>query len=287
MKDKGGRVDLHLHTKASDGTFSPSEVIERALDLGLSAISITDHDTVEGIGEAISASKGRILVIPGVEISAELDGREYHILGYFIEWDQGWLREALMASARNRISRAEEMVRKLRGLGIGVDMDDVVAISGKGTITRLHIAIAMKEKGYVRTTEEAFDKYIGEGKPAYVERIRTSPQEAISMIRRANGIPVLAHPGLLKKDEMIPILIRSGLEGIEAYHSRHSTPTVEHYIALAKRFGLLVTGGSDCHGMVEGGPLIGTVDIPEAILDPLIKKASGSWRGSFRSGHEA
>jgi predicted metal-dependent phosphoesterase TrpH len=274
MRSRGGRIDLHLHTNASDGTFSPSDVVERALALGLSAISITDHDSIDGVGEAISASGGRILVVPGVEISADLDGREVHILGYFIDWQEERLRKDLLASAKSRLSRAEEMVERLRGLGIDLGMDDVTAISGGGTVTRLHIALAMKEKGYVRTTEEAFERYIGEGKPAYVERIRLSPKEAISMIRRAGGIPVLAHPGLLKRDEVIPVLIKEGLEGIEAYHSKHSLPTIEHYIALARRLGLLVTGGSDCHGEVEGGPLIGSLDIPESILDPLEKRAA-------------
>ena len=264
-RQKQMAVDLHIHSTASDGSLTPEEIVQIAQDKGLFAIAITDHDTVAGVQPALHAAQGTGLhVLPGVEISVDFDETEIHILGYFIDLEHEPLLRAMEKVRGGRYSRAEEMVRRLRELGVEITMDDVLAEAGDGAIGRPHVARALVKLGVVRDGQEAFDKYLKRGKPAYVPRYKLSPEEAVHLIVDAGGLPVFAHPGLARRDDMIDALIPEGLRGIEAYHTEHSPTQTQKYINMAKRRGLYVTGGSDSHGPKGPVPVeIGSVYVPD------------------------
>jgi len=267
-------ADMHVHTNFSDSTFSPSEVVELAKREGLDAISITDHDSVEGIPVAIlHASKLGIEVIPGIEITIEKDLHEIHILGYFIDWQAEWFRDKIKIMRDSRIERMQEMIRLLKNEGIEVDFDDVMKIAGKGSLGRLHLAKTMMKAEKISTIQEAFRKYIGFKKSCYVPHMVYSPKEAIGMILQAGGVPVLAHPKLIGKDEMISGLIDCGLRGIEVYHSDHDKQTEKKYLKIAQKRKLLVTGGSDCHGLGKDRVLIGSVKIDYELVTKIKEEA--------------
>ncbi|MBM7623277.1 PHP domain-containing protein [Sporohalobacter salinus] len=260
-------VDLHLHTTASDGSFTPSEVVNKAVELGLETISITDHDTVDGIAEAKEEVVGKDLeFIPGVEINTELSEYEVHILGYYIDDNNLSLINELNKLRTARYDRIRDMIKKLDQLGIEIDFNYVCQLAGNNTLSRVHLAQAIVEKGYVTQISEAFDKYIGRGCPGYASRYKLTPTRAIELIRTAGGIPVLAHPALLGGDELIPEFIDAGLAGIEVYHSEHSQSDVEHYKNLAQKYGMVITGGSDCHGEYKDEVLIGSVHVPKKVV---------------------
>jgi hypothetical protein len=262
-----GHIDLHIHTYYSDGTYSPTEAIENAARLGLAAISITDHDCVAGIDEGITAGSAHgVELIPGVELSADGTGSEIHVLGYFIDWQDTHFRERLAIMANARRERAQTMVTRLNALGVCIDFADILKISGGGTIGRLHVAKALRDKGYVADTQEAFNRYIGRGCPAFAEKYKISPENCIALIHRAGGIAVLAHPGLTQNDGIIPRLKEAGLDGIEVYHIEHTDRTAKRYIDLADRYALLHSGGSDCHGLGKTSVLMGKVLVPYRIL---------------------
>lgn len=252
--------DLHSHTTASDGTNAPAVNVALARDAGLSGLAITDHDTVAGIPEAFE--EGRrigIDVVPGVEISTVANGRDIHVLGYYIDIADETFLGRLAQQRNTRNLRNEMMLEKLCSLGLRITMEDVLEHSRKkpgkdGTIGRPHIAEALVAKGYVADIAEAFDRYLGSGGTAYVNPPRIGPEEAIDWIRDAGGVPVLAHPGLYGEgaDALAQRLIRYGLGGIEAYHSDHAEETEAHYAELASRHGLIATGGSDFHGSRGG-----------------------------------
>jgi len=273
---KNGYVDLHLHTNASDSTFTVKELLDMAKSVGLAAIGITDHDSVDSIDEGIEIGKKLgIEVVPGVELSAEENGMEVHILGYFIDWKDNEFLNKLRILRESRLDRAKKIIKKLNDLNIGIKIEDVLKLTDSNTsVGRLHIARALKDGSYISDIREAFQKYIGHNGPAYVKKYFISPIEAVSMIKKIGGIPVLAHPGVLNNDELIFKLIPFGLAGIEVYHSEHSTSNVEHYSELARKNNLLITGGSDCHGLGKGKVLIGTVLIPYHFLDSLKKYKS-------------
>ncbi|PKL70948.1 MAG: phosphatase [Methanomicrobiales archaeon HGW-Methanomicrobiales-1] len=250
-----GGADLHLHTTASDGTLTPYQMVKFAKDAGLSAIAITDHDSTSGLEEAISAGNElEIEVIPGIELST-LDGeKEVHILGYFIDPSNIMLIDFLSKMIRARDNRTVEMVEKLNDLGVDISLDRVRDISGTPFIGRPHIARAMLEMGYIREPAEAFTpEYIGSGGRAYVERFKISPEGAIGLIHKAGGVAVLAHPGYLgdrsalgEKD--IARYVGYGLDGVEVFYSKHTSKQVEYYKCAALKYGVIMTGGSDCHG---------------------------------------
>ena len=281
-------ADLHIHTNYSDSTFSPEEVAACAGERGLSAIAICDHDSIDGI-EPCAAAAGPldIEVVPGIELTVEKQDAEIHILGYFIDCKAQWFREKLKEMRDNRIERIRKMVEKLNAAGIDVRAEDVFTLAGRGTVGRLHLAQAMLKTSKVKSFKEAFAKYIGFLKPCYAPHAPFSPKEAIEMILKVGGVPVLAHPGIMNKDEYIPELIACGLKGIEIYHTDHGTAAVKRYEELAKEYGLLATGGSDCHGLGKGRVLIGTVRVPCELVEKLRMKAkeirddpstgSGSW----------
>ncbi len=264
-------MDLHLHSTHSDGTQKIEQILQMAKDLGLDYISITDHDTIKGVFEAIQlAPKYNINIIPGVEINTEYKKKEVHILGYFIDINNTKLSDTLELLREGRVGRVKRIVEKLQNLDIKVSYEDVL-LEGKGeSIGRPHVALAMIKKGYGKTVSEIFDKYIDIGKPAYVERFKLTPYEAISVIRESGGIAVLAHPRLVNSEEVVDELLPH-IDGLEVYHSENSIEDMIVYEELADEHNLIITGGSDCHG--EGKNkcfLMGTVDIPENIKSKLV-----------------
>ncbi|MBI2914931.1 MAG: PHP domain-containing protein [Firmicutes bacterium] len=264
-------MDLHVHSTESDGTLTPSQIVQAAEDLGLAAVSVTDHDSTAGVREALSASaEFGIEVLTGVEVSTEVGQTEVHILGYLIDPEHCRLTTSLTELRDARRERVARMVDLLRRQGYGIDLLRVQELAGTGAIGRPHVARALVEKGYVRSQEEAFDRLIGRGRAAYVDRFRLRPREAVLLIGEAGGVPVLAHPGLMKDDSMIPDLVEQGVLGIEAYHPEHSAGECCRYDQVARERGLLVTGGSDCHGPGGSkGMLMGQVVVPYASVEAL------------------
>lgn len=250
-------VDLHMHTTASDGLCTPTEVVQMAHKLELAAIAITDHDTVAGIEEAqFMAEKLHLEVVPGVEISTREQGKEIHVLGYFIDVQDKSFTAFLSRQRNVRQQRNEMVIEKLRSLGIAITMDEVLRKKKSKTrqinVGRPHIAEVLIDKGVVRSMDEAFEKYLGEGGMAYSTPPRITPAEAIKHIREAGGVPVLAHPGLYGDDQLVEKIIQEGLVGIEVYHPDHTQRMERIYQQLAKKHNLIITGGSDFHGEREG-----------------------------------
>ena len=263
-------ADLHVHTHFSDSTFSPEEVVAYAKVAGLAAIAICDHDSVDGIDPCIEIGKELgVEIIPGVELTVVKEYAEIHILGYFINYKLEWLRKRLKATQEYRVDRIHKIVEKLRKEGIKIDASDVFKLAGKGSVGRLHIAQALIKAGGVKTYREIFDKYIGFLKPCYVSNVRFTPQEAIGMVLDAGGVPVVAHPYTMGIHDYIPELVKCGLRGIEVYHTDHKASAVKRYEGVAKEYGLLVTGGSDCHGMGKGRVLLGGVRVPYTLVEKL------------------
>jgi len=280
-------IDLHIHTTASDGTLSPVEAINMALDLGLRAISITDHDTINGSKEAINSGiPENIKFLTGVEMStAPPEGfaisGSLHILGYGIDTDNIELNRELNKLQDARQNRNPQILSCLNGCGFDISIEEVKEAAGPAPISRPHIAQVMLEKGFVRSLDEAFDKYLGKGKPAYVDKYRIDYTEALGLIAETGGISVLAHPGLLNLensaqfDEIIRILKSKGLTGIETYYSRHTAEQTATYLAAARRLGLLVTGGSDFHGAltpdIRMGSGLGDLSVPYELYEHIMK----------------
>ncbi|MGQ9558217.1 MAG: PHP domain-containing protein [Desulfurispora sp.] len=246
------QADLHVHTTASDGTDTPQQVVARAAQLGLGAVAITDHDTVEGIEPALRAARDYgIQVVPGIELGTEISGREVHLLGYFIDYRQPYFLEQLADFQQRRLIRVRKMARRLNELGFSVTMDRVLEIAGGGAVGRPHLARALLELGAVNSVEEAFEKWLAQGRPAYVPRFKYTPGEGVRLLRRAGGVPVMAHPVLAGLDELIPELVQEGLLGLEVYYPAHDAGDVQRYLAYCRRYNLLATGGSDYHGALH------------------------------------
>jgi predicted metal-dependent phosphoesterase TrpH len=274
-------IDLHTHTTASDGTFTPEELIRHAHEVGISVISVTDHDTADGTAEAgAEAEKVGIVFIPGIEISAEYSDRgTMHILGYFIDEKNDRMADALDFLKESRRLRNPKMIKLLNEAGISITMEDVIDEAGGGQVGRPHFAKTMIKKGFASSINEVFDKYIKKGGPCYVNKERLSPEKSIELILAAGGIPVIAHPktlgvpigGELKK--LVAGLVDYGLMGIECYYFSHTGAETRKYIELAEGLGLLVTGGTDFHG--ENKPNIrlgvgkGNLEIPDELADRL------------------
>lgn len=272
-----GRVDLHVHSTASDGRLTPAEVIGGAAEKGLTYIALADHDSVAGIAAALAAAQSfpGLTVIPGIEISTDIPQGEVHILGYFIDYTDAQLLAKLEDFRNSRRRRAEKMVAKLDRLGIHIEWRRVQELAGTSTIGRPHIAQAMLERNYVPSFREAFDKYLGHGKPAYVEREKMLPAEAAGIIVKAGGLPVLAHPlTIIEPEAMILELIPAGLVGIEAYYKDYSAEKVASLVALAQKHNLIATGGSDFHGIEpDEETAIGGNDVPLEAAERLIALA--------------
>jgi predicted metal-dependent phosphoesterase TrpH len=270
-------VDLHVHSTASDGKYTPEAIVSKAAGLGLKYLSLTDHDSVDGIEPAIktAANFPGLTFIPGVELSTDLADGEAHILGYFIDYASPELKKELEKFRDSRSGRARRMVKKLAELGMEIDFSRVQEIAGDGAIGRPHIAQAMQEKGYIGSFKEAFDKYIGHGGPAYVEREKITPAEAVTLITKSNGLPVLAHPFTVKDPEaMVITLKQAGLIGIEAYYKDNSPEATEATLKLAEKYGLIATGGTDFHGIADNREvMMGGVEVPVAAAQKLIELA--------------
>lgn len=268
-------ADLHIHTNHSDSTLSPQEVVDLAHERGLVAISITDHDCIDGIAPAIEhAKKYNLEVIPGVELTAEEGSLEVHMLGYFIDWKVEWFTEKLAEIRTTRVNRIYDMVEKLKNFKINIDPKKVFELSGPGVVGRLHLANILYNEGHTSSITEAFRKYIGNNAPCYVKKFKLTPQESIDMILELGGVPVLAHPHTLGKDDLIPDMVKKGLRGIEVYHTEHPNNATVRYEDIAFENGLLVTGGSDCHGMGKGTILLGKVKVPYSIVKELKEEAA-------------
>lgn len=266
-------ADLHIHTHFSDSTFSPEEVVKLAHKNHLSAISITDHDTVEAIDSAQEIAKEfAIEVIPGIELTAEIDKKEVHLLGYFIDYHDEKFLSKLRELRWVRVKRIYEMVDKLNQQGIKkMDADEVICQAGRAAVGRVHLAMVMKKLRIVSSIPEAFRKYIGDNCPAYVSKFRLSPKEAIKFILQTKGIPVLAHPYNLGKDELIPDFVNYGLMGLEVYYPEFTQATTSHYKNICKKYNLLTTGGSDDHGHAKDKILMGRIKISYELVERLKK----------------
>ena len=271
------KVDLHIHSTASDGRLAPAEIVRQAAAQGLSVIAITDHDSVAGVAPALVAAKAFpwLKVIAGVEINTDVPQGEGHVLGYFIDYTNHELQATLERLRHSRLKRAQGMIAKLKNLGIHIEWQRVQEIAGSGSIGRPHIAQAMLEKGYITSLKEAFNNYISRGGPAYVEREKMTPVEAVELVLKANGLPVLAHPLTVNNVEtMINELKAAGLVGIEAYYNGYNSDEIRRLVSLAEKYGLITTGGSDYHGLdAANETMIGGVAVPMESVERLIALA--------------
>ena len=242
------RIDLHMHTTYSDGNFTPFELIKKVKDLNIDIISITDHDSINAIEEAITIGKDLgVEVIPGVEISTDVEDREVHLLGYFMDIYSSEFRKYLSFFRDERLERAKRMVKKLNILGFEISIDDVLEVTNSSAIGRPHVAMAMMNKGIVKDFYEAFQKFLRDGGPAYERKIHVSPQSALKLISDAGGLSFIAHPGHLK-ESILMTLINSGIDGIEVTHPSHNEYQKKFYRGIVNQYCLLESGGSDFHG---------------------------------------
>jgi len=271
------KVDLHIHSTASDGRFGPEEIIRKSVERGLTIIAITDHDNVDSIAPALATASAfpRLKVIPGIEVSTNVPRGEVHILGYFIDYNNHELQATLKGLHNSRWERAKGMVAKLENLGISISWQRVREIAGNGSIGRPHIAQAMLEKGYITSFKEAFNRYIGKGGPAYVNQKKPTPPEAVRLILQSNGLPVLAHPLTIDDPEMtIAELKAVGLVGIEAHYNNYTADEVYRLVSLANKYNLITTGGSDYHGLgLDFETDIGGANVPMESAKQLIALA--------------
>ena len=271
------KVDLHIHSTTSDGQLTPADIIQEAAERGLTFIALADHDTVDGIASAQAAAQAfpGLKVIPCVEISTDTPQGEVHILGYFIDYTDHELKAALDSFRNSRLGRAQGMVAKLENLGIHIDWQRVQQLAGGSSIGRPHIAQAMLEKGYIASIKQAFTDYLGHDRPAYVEREKMTPAEAVELILKAKGLPVLAHPLTFNDPEaMIAELKAAGLVGIEAYYNGYTAEEINRLVGLADRHNLIATGGSDYHGLDPTTETTnGGADVPMESVERLIALA--------------
>jgi predicted metal-dependent phosphoesterase TrpH len=283
-----GHVDLHLHTTASDGVMSPSEIVRYAKAKGLQAIAITDHDTIEGLEEGLSEGKRIGLeVIPGIEISAAHSPGSMHLLGFFLDIYHPLLNERLGYLQKARAERNPKIAEKLNQLGIDLTYEEVLKVSGGGQVGRPHFAQVLLDKGYVKSFQEAFERFLKKGAPGYVDKLRFTAKEALHFINEAQGVAVLAHPNTLGMnrysgfENLLLQLVDEGLQGLEVYYPEHSALEVAQYKTLAERYGLLVTGGTDYHGIEKNGFDIGvgrgTMKLPYSIVEGLKAARSRSF----------
>jgi hypothetical protein len=269
------KYDLHVHSEYSDGIKTMMELGSEAKAAGLGGFAITDHDTIAGWSEIQKVEKTfGIVIFPGVELNTEWQKKDVHILGYAMT-DEETFREKLVFLSKARITRVENIVEKLNHLGISITLDEVMDVAGKGTVGRPHVAAVLAQKGYTKDLQDAFHRFINRGKPAYVERVSFSPFDAIEMIRSCGGYAVLAHPGIDNAILFLEGLVQAGLNGIEAYHSAHTTESAARFEDLAKQYGLFVTAGSDYHGYSDekhgfiGSKGLSKEDLPQ-IFEPYL-----------------
>ena len=266
------KADLHTHTNHSDGVYSPAELVKKAKDAGLNYLAITDHDNVDAVEEAILCGKEiGIEVIPGAEISADYKEREVHILAYFFDYKNAELLESLIKFRSERKTRAEKIVEKLNELKIPLKMEDVMFnVKGNGSIGRPHIAAALVDNKYSESYYEAFNKLIGNGKPAYVKKPNIEAKEAIKLISRCGGLSFVAHPGKNIREETLIELIESGIDGIEVLHPSHNASDITYFQNMTGQYFLLESGGSDFHGgKINDDSILGSYWISEKKINAM------------------
>jgi len=266
-------ADLHLHTNFSDGTYTPEELAGHAARCGFKAVALTDHDTMEGCERMGNACRERgVEFIPATELTAELGGHELHMLGYFLDSKNARLQGELAKFQEVRQQRIVEMVVRLNQLGVPITTESVFKLANCRSPGRPHVARTLVQGGWCSGLDEAFERFLRKGKPAWVPKFKISASEAIELVHQAGGLAVLAHPGLNHNDDLIPPLVEAGMDGIECFHTKHSTTMTQRYLEMADQLQLLVTGGSDCHGMSKGKPLIGSIKIPYECVERLREK---------------
>ena len=266
-------VDLHLHTLASDGRLSPTELVNLAASQGLKVVAVSDHDTTEGLAEAYRAAEqfSDLQIIPAIELSTDIPGDEIHMLGYFLQYEDDEFQAILRRFRAGRLERGRLMVEKLATLGLPVEWERVQEIAGDGSVGRPHIALAMVEKGYFKEPKEAFYDYLGRNGQAYVERKKMTPAEGAEMLARVGGSAVLAHPAnLVDLDAKVAELKEAGLVGMEVHYAQYSPDTVDYLLSIARNHDLIPCGGSDYHGLGNSGePLPGTLGPPMESVERL------------------
>jgi predicted metal-dependent phosphoesterase TrpH len=272
-------ADLHLHTNFSDGTYTPEQLAQEAKRCALKAIALTDHDTVEGCPRMSAACQALgIEFIPASELTAELNDFEIHLLGYFLDTENPTLLRELGKFQEVRQRRIREMVQRINEHGISLQEETVFKLANCRSPGRPHVARALVQEGFCGGLDEAFERFLKKGRPAWVPKFKMSARDAIQLVHQAGGLAVLAHPALNRNDDLIPPLVEMGLDGLECYHTKHTPSATENYLQIARRHHLLVTGGSDCHGLSKGKPLIGTVKLPyervELLKNRVIQQAA-------------
>jgi 3',5'-nucleoside bisphosphate phosphatase len=269
-----GGVDLHTHTIASDGQLSPRELVREAVTRGIRVLAITDHDSTEGVAEAMdeAATAPPLTIVPGIEINCDVDGAEIHVLGYGMDHEAAWFQHFCREQREERRARVYRILERLAELSMPIDPEEVFAVVREGSAGRPHVAQVMVRRGYVKTVREAFDRFLAAGKPGHVPRTKLTPGDAVRLLRRAGGVPVLAHPGLAGRDEMIPSLLEAGLMGIECYYPEHTPVQTATYLQICRDHGLVTTGGSDFHGPRVRPAVLGSPRVPLAAWDALRAK---------------
>jgi predicted metal-dependent phosphoesterase TrpH len=270
-------VDLHVHTTASDGTYTPEELVREAARRGVRVLAVTDHDSVEAVEPARLAAREYppIQIVPGIEINTDDPGGEVHILGYFLDHEATWLRDLLREFREERAARVHRIAERLTALGHPIDAEEVFALVQEGSAGRPHVAQVMVRRGYVGTVREAFDRFLAAGKPAYVPHRKVGSREACEIIRRAGGLAVVAHPGFHDAPEaMLRALAGTGLlDGVECYYSEHSPEQTARFLGLCRELDLLPTGGSDFHGPRVRAGTLGLPPVPWEAWEALRHRA--------------
>ncbi len=269
-KEERAGADLHIHTDFSDGTMSPEQVVMEASKLNLRTIAITDHDTVDAIEIAqIVGNMEEVDIIPAIELSSNYSSIDIHLLGYFIDIKNSALLEKLAELRSERVERIKKITKKLRALGVNIEHQEVFDVSKDGSPGRMHIADVLCSKGYCSGIRESFQKYLSDNGPAYVPKEALTLKDAIALIISSDGVPVLAHPGVNKRDTLIPKMVEYGLQGIEVYYPTHQPEVVKKYMRIAKKYDLVVTGGSDCHGNRKPDIALGNIRISDDLVDKI------------------
>jgi predicted metal-dependent phosphoesterase TrpH len=277
-------ADLHLHTNFSDGTYTPEELTAHGQRLGFRALALSDHDTMEGCARmAAACAAAGIEFIPASELTAEFDDHELHLLGYFLDTTNARLLVELAKFQEVRQSRIREMVARIQKMNVPLREELVFEVANCRAPGRPHVARALVKAGLCRNLDEAFERFLKKDRPAWVPKFKMSAPDAIALIHQAGGLAVMAHPGLNNCDDLIPALADCGLDGLECYHTKHAAATAYHYQKVAEQLGLLVTGGSDCHGMSKGRPLIGGVKLPYFRVEEMKKAQAARARSNLQS----
>jgi predicted metal-dependent phosphoesterase TrpH len=275
-----GAVDLHSHTTASDGTLTPAALVREAARRGLRVLAITDHDSTEAIDPARVEARSHppLEIVPGIEINTDGPSGEVHVLGYFIDHAAPWLQSWLRAARDERVARIHRIAERLATLGLPIDPGEVFALVQEGSAGRPHVAQVMVRRGHVGSVREAFDRYLGAGKPAHVSHRKVDPREACDLIHRAGGLAVLAHPGFGRDPEALVRALAGErlLDGVECYYAEHSAEQTATFLTLCAELNLVATGGSDFHGPPVRAATLGHPPVPWAAWETLRARAGGS-----------